>query len=102
MSREKPMMVGEALARYLDRSGLAERLDEAAAIPDWDACVGPRIAEVTRPVTVSAGALIVAVRSSAWLMELKLMEREILRRLNHKRNVGTLERIRFVMDDGKA
>jgi predicted nucleic acid-binding Zn ribbon protein len=47
--------------------------------------VGEAIAAVTVPVRVSHGTLVVAVRTSAWLMELRLMEREILRRLNEGR-----------------
>ncbi|MGH7475190.1 MAG: DUF721 domain-containing protein [Longimicrobiales bacterium] len=93
------MRIGEAVAAYLRRAGLAERVDEAGAIPDWNRRVGARIAEVTRPVTVSSGVLIVAVRSSPWLMELKLMEHEILRRLNAGRSFGKIDRIHFVMDE---
>lgn len=95
--RGRPMKVGEALASYLERTGLDERLDEAGAVPEWDGCVGERIAAVTEPITVSGGVLIVAVRSSAWLMELKLMEREILGRLNRGRRKGRIDRIRFIM-----
>ncbi len=96
------MRIGEAVARYLERTGLAERVDEAGAVPDWKDRVGEGIAEVTRPLTVSGGTLIVGVRSSAWLMELKMMEREILRRLNAGRKHGRIDGIRFVMDDGEA
>lgn len=100
--RSRPTRVGEALEAYLARTGLDERLDEAAAVPEWDGVVGERIAAVTEPITVSGGVLIVAVRSSAWLMELKLMERRILRRINARRERGEIERIRFIMsgDDG--
>ncbi len=97
-SKKKPMKVGEALQRYLDRTGLAEKVEEAAAVPDWAERVGERIAGVTRPLTVAAGTLVVGVRSSAWLMELKLMEREILRRVNEGNRRGRIERIRFVME----
>lgn len=95
----KPLKVAEALAGYLKRAGLAERIEEAAAVPDWDSRVGPEIAAVTRPVTVSSGQLVVAVRSSAWLMELKLMERQILTRVNAGRTKGRIDGIRFVMDE---
>jgi predicted nucleic acid-binding Zn ribbon protein len=52
---------------------------------------------VTTPLRVSSGVLFVAVRSSAWLMELKLMETEILRRLNQGRERGKIDKIRFVL-----
>lgn len=95
--KEKPVRLGDALQAYLRESGLDERVEEAAILPEWDERVGAAIAAVTMPVRVSRGALVVAVRSSSWLMELKLMEREILRRLNEGRSRGRIERIRFVM-----
>lgn len=97
----KPMRVAEALARYLKRSGLGERMDATAAVDDWADRVGPRIAAVAVPLNVSNGVLFVAVESSAWLMELRLMEGDIRRRLNEDRTTGRIERIRFVMAGGE-
>lgn len=97
--REGPTPLGHALERYLETSGLAERIEEAAIVPEWAERVGSRIAAVTRPLRTSRGTLFVAVRSSAWLMELKMMEGEILRRLNAGRSSGRIERIRFLMDE---
>ena len=94
----KPMRVAEALRKYLDGSGIGGRLDEAAIVPEWNERVGDAIAAVTTPRSVSHGTLLVAVRSSAWLMELKLMEREILERLNEGREKGRIRSIRFVME----
>ena len=98
MSR-KPTKLGDALQSYLRESGLDERVEEATILPEWAERVGGAIAGVTRPLRVSRGTLFVAVRTSAWLMELRLMERDILRRLNEGRERGRIERIRFVMAD---
>jgi predicted nucleic acid-binding Zn ribbon protein len=95
--KEKPAKLGDALQSYLQDSGLQERIEEAGVLPEWEERVGAAIAAVTAPVRVSRGTMIVAVRSSSWLMELRLMEREILRRLNDGRQRGRIERIRFVM-----
>jgi predicted nucleic acid-binding Zn ribbon protein len=100
--REKPVRLGDALQKYLRDAGLEERIEEAATLPEWEERVGPAIAGVTEPVRVSDGTLIVAVRTSAWLMELRLMEREILRRLNEGREKGRLRGIRFVMSGSDA
>lgn len=100
MSGEKPTPLGDALRQYLERSGLGERVEEAAVVPEWADRVGPAIAAVTTPLRVSRGALVVAVRSSAWLMELKLMERDIVRRINADRARGRIQRIHFVMEEG--
>lgn len=99
--KNKPTKVGDALHEYLKNSGLEERLEEAGVLPEWPERVGPAIAAVTEPLrTSAAGVLVVAVRSSAWLSELKLMERDIIRRLNEGRTKGRIQRIRFVMADG--
>jgi predicted nucleic acid-binding Zn ribbon protein len=95
--RQGPTPIGQALERYLEKSGLSERIEEASVVPEWAERVGDAIAKVTSPLRVSRGTLYVAVRSSAWLMELKMMEGEIVRRLNAGRDRGRIERIRFVM-----
>jgi predicted nucleic acid-binding Zn ribbon protein len=100
VSRPRPVRVGDVLAGLLRESGLAERVAEAAVVPEWAERVGPAIAAVTEPLRASRGTLIVAVRSSAWLMELRLMERQILERLNTGRSQGRVQRVRFVMAGG--
>jgi predicted nucleic acid-binding Zn ribbon protein len=94
---KKPVRLGDALQNYLRDSGLDERVEEATIVPEWTERVGAAIAAVTTPLRTSRGTLLVAVRTSAWLMELRLMEREILRRLNEGRERGRIERIRFLM-----
>lgn len=93
----KPTKLGDVLQSYLRESGLDERVEEAGVVPEWGERVGAAIAAVTTPLRTSRGTLLVAVRTSAWLMELRLMEREILRRLNEGRERGRIERIRFLM-----
>lgn len=96
------MKVAEALARYLDRSGLGNRLEQVSALDDWADRVGERIAAVAEPLHISNDVLFVAVKSSAWLMELRMMEADIRRRLNEGREKGRIQQIRFVQDGGEA
>jgi predicted nucleic acid-binding Zn ribbon protein len=95
--KEGPSKVREALQKYLDKAGISEKIEAASVVPEWPALVGEGIAAVTTPLKVSNGVLFVAVRSSAWLSELKLMEREIIRRVNATRSKGRITAIRFVM-----
>ena len=81
----------------MKRGEVGERIAEASAVPEWAERVGPAIAAVTEPLRVSRGTLLVGVRSSAWLMELTLMEAEILERLNAGRGRGKILKIRFQM-----
>lgn len=72
----------DALAGYLERAGLAQRLDQASVVAEWPSLVGPRIAEVTTPVSVTLdGTLFVRVRSAPWAQELQLMSPTILAEL---------------------
>jgi predicted nucleic acid-binding Zn ribbon protein len=92
-----PTALSDALGSFLEKSGLAARIEEASVVPEWEKLVGTGIAAVTVPLRVSRGTLFVTVRSSGWLMELKLMEGEIIRRLNAGRPRGKISKIRFLM-----
>jgi predicted nucleic acid-binding Zn ribbon protein len=96
----RPERVSDVLRGYLEGTPLDERLAEAGAVPEWPERVGPAIAAVTTPLRVSRGTLIVAVRSSAWLMELQMMEHRIRDALNEGKGRGRIQRVRFVMAAG--
>jgi len=95
--KKQPTRLGEALQALLTSTAVGERIEEAAVVPEWAERVGPAIAAVTVPLRVSRGVLLVGVRSSAWLMELTLMEAEIALRLNEGRARGKISKIRFQM-----
>ena len=94
-----PKQVREALAKYLEKSGIAEHIEAASVVPEWPELVGSAIAAVTTPLRVSDRTLVVGVRSSAWLQELKMMEREIVRRLNAGKKRKVVDKIRFQMNN---
>ncbi|HET9441045.1 MAG TPA: DUF721 domain-containing protein [Longimicrobiales bacterium] len=95
--KEGPRQIREALQKYLEKAGISEKIEAASIVPEWPKLVGDGIAAVTTPLRVTNGVLVVGVRSSAWLAELKLMEREILRKVNAERPRGRITGIRFVM-----
>lgn len=89
--------MGDVLSRFLNRSGLAAKVEAASVVPEWPNLVGPQIAAVTEPLRVSEGTLFVAVDTSAWIMELNLMKGELMRHLNAGKRAGRIEQIVFVM-----
>jgi predicted nucleic acid-binding Zn ribbon protein len=97
MKRKAPAQLGEALQAFLEQTEVGQRIEEALVVPEWAERVGPAIAAVTVPLRVTRGTLLVGVRSSAWLMELTLMEGEIVSRLNGGRERGKISKIRFQM-----
>ena len=94
--RRKPSAIGDVLAGYLEQSGLAERVEQAAVLPEWPALVGPQIASVTEPRSITPdGTLWVWVRTHAWMSELSLLEPELLRKLNARPLRQPIRRLRW-------
>lgn len=96
----RPEQVGGLVSALFDRLRISERVDRAAAIGEWDEVVGEHIARVARPLRVHERTLFVEVASAAWLMELTMMRRELLRRVNVGRSSGRIEKIVFVQAGG--
>src|SRR5438046_9760769 len=91
-----PVAVGEALRGYRARSGLAKRRGQAQVIPEGPELVGPQIAAVSSPESVSPdGTMFVRVATSAWMNELQLMTPEIMARINAGRGPGRIKTIRW-------
>jgi predicted nucleic acid-binding Zn ribbon protein len=96
--RGQPQAVGEALRSYLAQSGLGKRLAQAQVIPDWPGLVGPQIAAVTAPESVTPdGTLFVRVATSAWMTELQLMGPQIMAALNTGRGAARIKSIRWLL-----
>jgi predicted nucleic acid-binding Zn ribbon protein len=96
--KKRPEAIGNIVASWLDDSGLAKRIDQAGIIPEWPTLVGPQIATVTTPQSITAnGTLFVHVTTNAWMNELSLLEPELLRLLNVKPGRVPVKRIRWVL-----
>lgn len=94
--RSGPERISDALAGFLDESGLAERVRQSAVVPEWGAIVGAEIAAVTAPLFVTAdGTLFVAARTHAWMTELQLIEPELIRALRAHPAGSGVRRLRF-------
>ena len=96
--RGRPVAVSEALEGYFARAGLARRVAQAQVIPDWPGLVGPQIAAVATPESVTPdGVLFVRVTTSPWMNELQLMTPDIMARLNAGRAAGRITTIRWLL-----
>jgi predicted nucleic acid-binding Zn ribbon protein len=97
-ARSRPTHVGDAVQSFLAKSGLARRLAQAQVIPDWARLVGPQIARVTVPESVTPdGTLFVRVATSAWMTELQLMGPQIMAAINAGRGAGRIKTIRWLL-----
>lgn len=94
--KRKPVLIADALTGFLERRGLAKRVEQAESITDWPGIVGSRISAVTWPISVTQdGTLFIAVSNHGWMTELSLMEPELLRALNVVEGRLPIKKIRF-------
>jgi predicted nucleic acid-binding Zn ribbon protein len=94
--KKVPTSLADALTSYFKQSGLTKRVQQAGIIEEWAELVGPQIALVTEPDSITPdGVLRVRVSTAAWANELSLMSPKILARLNAGRS-GRVKQIRWV------
>jgi predicted nucleic acid-binding Zn ribbon protein len=94
--RIEPTPLSDALTSYLKQAGLVKRVQQAGIIEEWAELVGPQIAMVTAPESVTPdGILRVRVATAPWASELSLMSPKILARINAGRS-GRVKEIRWV------
>jgi predicted nucleic acid-binding Zn ribbon protein len=91
-----PVPLSQALTSYFKQAGLTKRVQQAGIIEEWAELVGPQIARVTEPDSITPdGVLRVRVATAAWANELSLMSPRILARLNGGR-AGRVKEIRWM------
>jgi predicted nucleic acid-binding Zn ribbon protein len=94
--KKKPQALGDVMKSMLSESKMGDRIRQAGVIPEWPALVGPQIAKVTEPLSVTPqGTLFVAVQTNAWMTELSLLEPELLKKLNVKTGRLSIKKIRW-------
>jgi predicted nucleic acid-binding Zn ribbon protein len=95
-NKRHPEPLADVLKSYLKTSGLGDRVEQSAIIPEWVTLVGVKIAEVATPQFITPdGTLFIAVRSNPWMSELQLMEPELLRAINAVAGRLPVKKLRF-------
>jgi len=88
--------IGPLLGRVVRELGLQKRIEEYKVIEEWERIVGSAIAERAEPVMVERGRLVVKVKSSPWLLEMKMRETDILEKIEERLGEGVIREIRFI------
>ena len=97
MARREPQTLEQLLPRVLAR--LAEQPGRGRSLdPVWRATVGEAIARHSRPVSLAAGTLVVAVRSAEWAHTLSRQEAPLREQLNTRLGAGTVTSLVFQME----
>lgn len=89
-----------ALQRALGQRGLESELKGWDAVTEWTRVVGPRIAARSRAVAFQQGTLVVEVDGSAWMQELNVLKRQLIRTLNRELGSATVREVRYVVPRG--
>jgi predicted nucleic acid-binding Zn ribbon protein len=95
--RSAPRPAKSALRAALDRAAPRTRL--AAVQAAWGETVGERVAAAARPVSESAGALVVSCSDPVWAQELDLMQEQLLERLRERLGEQAPQSLRFRVKD---
>lgn len=97
--------LGGTVQRVLRALGLERDVARAAALNAWHPAATAVIgadAVLTRALIVEGDALIVAVPTAQWAVEIRLRERELLRALERSAPRSGVRRIRSVPDERAA
>lgn len=77
-----PVPLRDLLPTIAEEMGIAQQLRAVNALLHWQEAVGENVAAAALPEAFKGGKVFVAVKSSAWLQELRFHEQTILERLN--------------------
>lgn len=76
-----PARFGQLIARLVAERGWEETTTAAGVLANWEAVVGPEIADHCQPVSLVDGELVLVAESSAWATQLRLLTRTLMARL---------------------
>jgi predicted nucleic acid-binding Zn ribbon protein len=85
-----PRPVGGSLDRIVRRFGGASVSSLDRLFAHWEDVVGPSVAAHTRPLSLKAGVLAVAVDNPAWATQLRLLSTDLLARLGEAAGAGVV------------
>lgn len=78
----RPDLLRDILDETVDALGLRERIRAFRALLNWEEVVGKTVASAAQPEALKGGKVFVAVKSNAWIQELRFQEEAILQKLN--------------------
>ncbi|MCA9773858.1 MAG: DUF721 domain-containing protein, partial [Myxococcales bacterium] len=94
-ARRRPHSAGEILERVFVDLKIAERMGDYEVWNVWEEVVGPQVARVTKPRSLSKGTLTVLVASAAWHHTLHHEREGLITRLNNRLGRRVVQDIRF-------
>lgn len=92
----KPIRAGDGLDQMLGEFNWTSKLEKATLFTQWEKVVGPESAAASFPEDLERNTLNVRCRSTAWATQLRLLESQILVRVNELHPDLEIAAIRFI------
>nr|WP_320191852.1 DUF721 domain-containing protein [uncultured Desulfobacter sp.] len=87
--------ISDILAKALPKYSPPQETQISQIWDIWDSALGSSIAQNAKPCAFKNGLLQVTVSSSAWIHQLKFLEKEMVANLNAKLNTPLITHLRF-------
>ena len=91
-----PHLLGDQLDRMMVDRGWEVDVAVGSVMGRWPAIVGPEVAQHCTPVTFEFGVLTVRADSTAWMVQLQLLESSVMGRLEGEVGKGTVTALKIV------
>ena len=91
----RTLQIGEVIKGTLERLGLERKVQEYSVWLFWQKAAGEKIARHARPQQIIAGKLLIGVDSSAWMNELHLIKKKLIRKINQETGKNIVKDIHF-------
>ena len=89
-----PQPLGRLASRIAAERGWADHLSGGRVFGEWSTLVGGDVAEHTKPVALKDGELTVQAESTAWATQLRLLQRQIIKRISDGVGKDVVRRIK--------
>nr|WP_211481361.1 DciA family protein [Actinopolyspora xinjiangensis] len=91
-----PQEFGRLVHRMVHARGWSDRLTGGQVFGRWGELVGEEIAAHSEPVELAEGVLTLRAESTAWATELRLLQRQLLRRISDGLGERVVRRIKVL------
>jgi predicted nucleic acid-binding Zn ribbon protein len=97
-----PQPLGRIASRIAADRGWVEQLQGGQVFGRWAKLVGEDVAEHAKPIALSDGELTVQASSTAWATQLRLLQRDLIKRIAAGVGHGVVKRLRIKGPDAPS
>lgn len=91
-----PIKAGEGLEQMLGEFNWTSSIEKADLFSNWAKIVGPDSADASYPEGLERGVLTIRCRSTAWATQLRLLERQVLSKIQDRHPDLGVQEVRFI------